>query len=354
MVFAVAANIDPEEMLKVMRENLADAKPGRAFSHDIAAEPPVLGPRTVVATFPRLGQARVNLAFPSVSQTDPDMYALDLLATILGGGESSILVEDVRDSKQLCSGIMCGDDTPAYVSGSFEIEMGLDPGNISAATEAVLGDIEKIKADGVDDDRMRRAKAAMKIEHLKNMQTSQDVAATMATDYLSTGDVHFSDRYVERIGAVTAEQLKEVARKYLVRERLVTTALLPREAVGAGGLPKAEDLLKGRGCDAAVGDGGGAGSGRGDEDGFGEWAGCVAPADHDDTAGEYQYVCARGSDGGGFGEQWGGESGDGDVAAGDDDAVGGGDRGFLRSDGRGAGDEMREQYLVLECDVHEG
>ena len=51
----------------------------------------MLGPRTVVATFPQLGQARLNLAFPSVEQTDPDMYALDLLAEILGGrGEFDI------------------------------------------------------------------------------------------------------------------------------------------------------------------------------------------------------------------------------------------------------------------------
>jgi hypothetical protein len=53
-------------MLKTVRKYLADYKPGRAFSHDIAREPPVLGPRTVVATFPGLGQARLNLAFPSV------------------------------------------------------------------------------------------------------------------------------------------------------------------------------------------------------------------------------------------------------------------------------------------------
>jgi len=244
MVFAVAANIDPEEMLKVMRENLADAKPGRAFSHDIAAEPPVLAPRTVVATFPRLGQARLNLAFPSVKQSDPDMYTLDLLSEILGGGESSILVEDVRDSRQLCSSVVCGDDTPAYVSGSFDIEMGLDSQNISQATEAVLEDIEKIKSNGVDEDRLARAKAAIKIDHLKNMQTSQDVAATMATDYLTTGDAHFSDWYVDRIGAVTADEIKKAAREYLVKDRLVTTALLPREAVGAGGLAKAEDLLR--------------------------------------------------------------------------------------------------------------
>ena len=132
MVFSVAANMDPEEMLNTMRGFLADAKPGRAFSHDIAAEPPVLAPRTVVATFPHLGQARMNLAFPSVKETDAEMYPLDLLAEMLGGGESSILVEDIRDRRQLCSGdLACGDDTPPYVAGSFDIEMQLDADKIA-------------------------------------------------------------------------------------------------------------------------------------------------------------------------------------------------------------------------------
>ncbi|MGD0461620.1 MAG: pitrilysin family protein [Tepidisphaeraceae bacterium] len=245
MVFAVAANLDPEEMLKTMRGYLSDAKPGRAFSHDIAAEPPVLAPRTIVATFPRLGQARLNLAFPSVRETDAQMYALDLLAEILGGGESSILVEDIRDRRQLCHGLICEDDTPPYVLGSFDIEMELDAGKVAQATQAVLEDIEKIKAEGIDEDRMRRAAAQIKIAHLKELQTSQDVAATMGTDFLGTGDAHFSDEYVKRIGAVTPAQLHEAAREYLDQGRLLTTVMLPREAVGAAGLPKAEDLLRG-------------------------------------------------------------------------------------------------------------
>jgi len=244
MVFAVAANLDPEQMLSTMRGYLSDAKPGRAFSHDIAAEPPVLAPRTVVATFPRLGEARLNLAFPSVRQTDQDMYALDLLAEILGGGESSILVQDVRDGQRLCSAIGCEDDTPAYAPGSFDVELALDAGKIAQATRAVIQDIEKVKTDGVDDDRLRRAKAAIRIAHLKQMQTSQDVAATMGTDYLTTGDAHFSDRYVQRIAAVTAGQVKDAAKEYLDQDRLLTTALLPREAVGVAGMPKAEDLIR--------------------------------------------------------------------------------------------------------------
>jgi zinc protease len=245
MIYSVAADIDPEQMLKSVQQYLDDAKPGRAFSRDIASEPPVLGPRTLVATFPRLGQARLSLGFASVKETDDDMYALDLLAQVLGGGESSILSENIRDQQQLCSAIGCEDDTPAYVSGTFSVDMALDTDKIPRATKAVLQELEKIKQDGVDPDRLARAKAQMKIARLKELQTSQDVAATLGTDYFTTGDAHFGDAYVKRISQVRAEQVQAAARKYLDPECLITTALLPREAVGAAGLPKAEDLLRG-------------------------------------------------------------------------------------------------------------
>jgi zinc protease len=100
------------------------------------------------------------------------------------------------------------------------------------------------RAHGVDEDRLKRAKTELKMARLKQMQTSQDVAASLATDYLSTGDPHFSDRYVERIEKVTAAQVQAVAEKYLDPSRLMTTVLLPEEAVGAAGLPKAVDLIR--------------------------------------------------------------------------------------------------------------
>src|SRR5213075_1050568 len=91
MVFAVAGNLEPQRMLEAVQKNVAHNPPGRAFSHNIEDEPGVTAPRTVVATFPKLGQAKLDLSFPSVRLMNPDLYALDLLATILGKGESSIL-----------------------------------------------------------------------------------------------------------------------------------------------------------------------------------------------------------------------------------------------------------------------
>src|SRR5256885_5993933 len=75
MVFSVVGDVDPEQMLATVRKYVADFKPSRVFEHNIEPEPPVLAPRTLVATFPKLGQARLQLGFPSVRLDHPDLYA---------------------------------------------------------------------------------------------------------------------------------------------------------------------------------------------------------------------------------------------------------------------------------------
>jgi zinc protease len=244
LVFAVSGNLDPEVLLKAVRNYVDAAPPGRQFPHNIEPEPQVTSSRTMVATFPKLGEARLQVAFPSVRLDSPDLFAMDLLATVLGGGESAQLVEEIRDAKQLVSAIDASDETPSYVDGTFTVSMTLAPEKVGPATEAVLAELEKAKTDGVDEQRLARGKAQMKAARIKRMQTAEDVAESLATDYITTGDPHFSDRYVERIQAVTNDEIKAVAKKYFDRTRLLTTSLLPAEYVGAKGLPKAEEVLR--------------------------------------------------------------------------------------------------------------
>lgn len=252
MILSLAGDLDPEVMLKAVQKYVADAKPGRVYSPEIPAEPPVLAPRTVVTTFPRLGQAQVILGFPSVEMTSPDMYALDLLSTIMGGGESSILTERLRDEKQLVTGVGAGDDTPTYATGTFEVDMTLDPKNIEAAKAEVLKVIEEVKDKPIDAARIERAKTQMRVEQVRNKLTSEGLASDLALNYMHTRDPHFGDLYVQRVEKVTAEQLQDVARRYLVPSRLLTTAMVPSEYVGAAGLPKAEDLLRAAGPSSKV------------------------------------------------------------------------------------------------------
>lgn len=245
MVFSVAGDAEPEAMLAAVKKYVKDAPPGRVFEHDIVEEPPVAAPRTAVSTFPKLGQAKLALAFPTVKLGHPDMYPLDLLATILADGESSIFVQELRDQRGLVSAVQAYDNTPQYVSGTFHIQMSLDTEKIAETTEAVLELLERIKREGVPGDRLERAKTQTKTSRAFRQQTSENVAESLATDWMSSGDPHFSDRYVERMERVTSEQIRDAARRYLSVSRLLTTAMLPEEAVAeAGGLAKAEQLLR--------------------------------------------------------------------------------------------------------------
>ncbi len=244
LVFAVTGDLPPAKMLQTVQRYVREAKPGRVFMHDVPPEPPVTSPRTMVATFPKLGEAKLRLAFPTVQLQHPDLYALDLLATIVASSDSSLLVEDLRDKQQLVQGIAASDDTPSYVEGTFDIDMELDADKIPAATKAVLAEIEKLKSAPLDASRIERAKAQMRAARVRSMEGSEEIASSLATDFLSTGDPHFSDRYTERIEKVTPQQLQDVAKRYFDRNRLITTALVPAEAVGSEGLPRAETLLR--------------------------------------------------------------------------------------------------------------
>lgn len=243
MMFVVAGNEDPEKMLRAV-EKFSDVPPGREFSHDIAQEPAVMTPRAIAATFPKLGQARLNLAFPSVSIASPDMYAMDLLAAIVGQGESSILTQELRDKRQLVSGVTADDETPAYATGSFDIMMELPPEKVQEATTATLDVIESLKKEPIDEDRIERAKSLLRSAHIAQVQKVEDLAGELADDYMTTGNPHFGDIYLERIDRLKAKDLQAAAKKYFDRNKLLTTALFPAEFAGATGLPKVEDILR--------------------------------------------------------------------------------------------------------------
>ena len=64
ITFAVVGDVDPEAMLAIVRRYVADAAPGREFSHNIAPEPPVDSPRALVNTFPKLWPGPAGTGVP--------------------------------------------------------------------------------------------------------------------------------------------------------------------------------------------------------------------------------------------------------------------------------------------------
>jgi zinc protease len=72
----------------------------------------------------------------------------------------------------------------------------------------------------------------------------EDLAGSLGDDYMTAGNIHFSDIYLDKIDALHARDLQAVAKKYFNRGKLLTTAMFPTEFAGAAGLPKVEDVLR--------------------------------------------------------------------------------------------------------------
>lgn len=228
VVLAMVGDVDAEQMIQVAR---------RAFAHfarrpvpDVVLpeQPPLVTPRTVIKRMKMSAStALVQMCWPSIELTHPDLYALDVLSYVLTHGRSSRLVRTIEDQKQLAYAIRSFSWTPHWGRGIFAVTAVTAPNKMKPCKQAILEEIGKVRAQLISAEELSKVKRQKAAEHVFGRQTAESVAATMVTDLMSTGDPHFSDAYVANIQKVTAEQVREMARKYLDPEVFATVAIVP-------------------------------------------------------------------------------------------------------------------------------
>jgi zinc protease len=170
------------------------------------------------------------LGYRSVTLFDPDMYPLDVAAYILANGDASRLVAKLRDEQGLVDGVSCSSYTPAYDAGAFAASAAMAPDKAGQAEKAIVTELARLRTDLVSPGELARAKRQKEADLVYGRTTAEGRATSYATDVLTTGDIHFSERYVEGIRLVTAADIQRVARKYLVPEHLTVATLRPPAA----------------------------------------------------------------------------------------------------------------------------
>ncbi len=225
-VVAIVGDIDAEKMLEEVKKEFSDFNRRFVPTINLPDEPEVSSPRKISKVLPFMqGPARLTVAFPSIDILHPDLYALDTLAGIIGDGKSSRLYQKLKEEKQLVIGIGSYNYTPDYADGTFAIQCALDQNNIDPAIAEIWNVINSIKSNGISEEELNRTKKQLQVSHIRSHQTAEQIASTMANDYLSTGDAKFSDHYVENMQKVTAAQVQEMANKYFNSQKQLTLIL---------------------------------------------------------------------------------------------------------------------------------
>lgn len=227
IVVAIVGDIELDAALGLVEQQFSSFKRQRVPEVVLPEEPPMATPRFASRKM-AVQSAVLRLAWPSIRLTDPDLYALDVLSYVLTQGDSSRLMRAIRD-KGLVFTIDSYSYTPEWGPGMFAITSRLDPDKLDEAKAAILEQIADLQANLVSTGELDKAKRQKAAEHVFASQTAESVAAMVANDYLSTADIHFSQAYVDGIQKVTPEQIRTMARKYLVPSHLATISILPED-----------------------------------------------------------------------------------------------------------------------------
>jgi len=225
--FIAVGDLDAAAVLPAMAKSLSAWKPHGVAPAAVPPEPEQVAPRETLLQHPLCEVPKMLLGFPGVSQRNPDMYALDVLARILGDGRSSRLYQSVKDKQGLALEIGASNDTPEY-PGYFVVSATVEDGKVEEARAAIWHCIEEARNKHATSEELARARRKVYAEHVFQQMTADGIAGSLGSGWLLSGDIAFADVYNERIQQVTAEEVQRAARKYLVPEKLNTVIMLPQ------------------------------------------------------------------------------------------------------------------------------
>jgi len=225
MVIAVVGDIETEAVIKRFTDLTANIPRGRAVAAALPTEPLPVSAREVTREVEaQLGV--VTIGFPGVAVDHPDLYALDLLAWVLGAGRGSQLDQALKET-----GIVHSVSTWNYTPkdpGQFIVTMRMDPERIPEAVDAVFGELAKAQIQLFDRGEVEAAKRVLLREYLADRQTVSGQAGDLALYESLVGDPTFATRYLKGVEGVSLKDLREMAKRYLKPERATTVKLYPK------------------------------------------------------------------------------------------------------------------------------
>lgn len=164
-------------------------------------------------------QTHLCLGFKSFDRHDQRRYALDLLNAILGEGMSSRLFRRIREELGL-----------AYYVGSSNWELsdtglwyaraGVDTQRVEEAIKAILAEFVRLAKEKIGDRELKKAKEYVKGKTLLSVETSDDLGEWYGFRELFGEEMISPSEYNQRIGAVSAAEIKSVAEDLLREDRL--------------------------------------------------------------------------------------------------------------------------------------
>ncbi len=227
MITVIVGDVNPDEAAQKVKEAFK-CEARKIDKIHYKKEPPILSQRLKEEAFDS-NSAYMMIGYRGTNATAKDMFALDILSTILGEGRTSRFYKDIKEQKQLVTSISVS-NLSMKDDGIFVISTNFLPENKEKLKQAIFEEIAKIKKQGITQEELVTAKNITKRDTHYARESVSNIASEMGYTVVLTGNPKDYDNYLKGIENVTVEDVKRVANKYLGENNCAISIVLPKES----------------------------------------------------------------------------------------------------------------------------
>lgn len=234
IVVSIAGNVQTAQILEQLEATIGQLK--RHGQERILTSPECLA--TTKIKYKDIEQVHLCMGTPGLVATHPDRYVLAVIDSILGGGMSSRLFQEVREKRGLAYSIASYEIMYAQ-AGVFGVYAGCSPKHADQVVELVVEELEKVKAEGFTEEELRRAKDQLRGGMLLAMETPRHRMSRMARNELYFGRLISPDEVIADMERVTLEDVKRLANALFDTRCMTMTVVGPVRKIRTPLLEKA-------------------------------------------------------------------------------------------------------------------
>ncbi len=172
--------------------------------------------------------ARIDIGYKAVQGNTTDFYALQVLSAALQSGQSSRLYQKLVKEKEMVTGVGGFMDEKRGVGG-FYTNATLRPGMKTDDVEAIIyAEIERLKKEPIADWELQKAKNTTRRNFINGLQSSLSRAVTIGQYTVYYNDPALINARLEKVAAVTKEDVQRVANKYLLDTNRTIVVTMPQ------------------------------------------------------------------------------------------------------------------------------
>ena len=221
VTICAAGHLKHQEFVDLVAKHFQHMKPVKNGFH---SSQPKIVPRIIMRNKKALEQVQICVGVPSHPIAHDQRHTSYILNTLLGGGMSSRLFQNIRERQGLAYAIY-SDLSPYRDTGCLSVYAGTSRESASKVVQSIVSEFRKLKQERVPEDELRRAKDQLKGSLMLSLESSTARMSNLARQEMYFDRFYGLDELIQKIEEVQAEDLQNLANEFFHTESIAVTVL---------------------------------------------------------------------------------------------------------------------------------